>query len=200
MVNVIELAKENCPYHSEEMRGAYYDGFVRAAALVRAEALAEPELNLNCKSVQARLATVWGYVKAEAVKQEPIAWACIDADGSFMDALDRKHGAYQTPLYAAPVQPVKQEPYAYEFDLVLEGVDKVGYPILTKDAASIARMRENPNFSIKPLYAAPVSAKREWVELTDYEIGAVMDFGYATDSELENARDVIAAFKEKNNV
>ena len=37
MKSVIELAKENCPYHSEEMRGAYYDGFVRAAALVRAE-------------------------------------------------------------------------------------------------------------------------------------------------------------------
>jgi hypothetical protein len=36
-MNTIELAKENCPYHSEEMRGAYYDGFVRAAALVRAE-------------------------------------------------------------------------------------------------------------------------------------------------------------------
>ena len=42
------------------------------------------------------------------------------------------------------------------------------------------------------------SAKREWVELTDDEIGAVMDFGYATDSELENAHAVITAFKEKN--
>ena len=33
------------------------------------EALAQPEQNLNCKSVQARLATAWGYVKAE---QEPV--------------------------------------------------------------------------------------------------------------------------------
>ena len=41
--------------------------------------------------------------KAELEKQEPVAWAYIDADGSFMDALDRQHGAYQTPLYAAPV-------------------------------------------------------------------------------------------------
>ena len=40
--------------------------------------------------------------------------------------------------------------------------------------------------------------KREWVDLTDDEICAVMDFGYATDSELENAHAVIAAFKEKN--
>ena len=37
------------------------------------EALAEPELNLNCKSVQKRLATVWGYVKAEQAEQEPVA-------------------------------------------------------------------------------------------------------------------------------
>lgn len=37
-------------------------------------------------------------------EQEPVAWAYIDADGSFMDALDRQHGAYKTPLYAAPVR------------------------------------------------------------------------------------------------
>ena len=40
----------------------------------------------------------------EQAEQEPVAWAYIDADGSFMDALDRKHGAYQTPLYAHPVR------------------------------------------------------------------------------------------------
>ena len=57
------------------------------------------------------------------------------------------------------LQHVNQEPYAYEFDLV--GVDKVGYPILTKDAASIARMCENPNFSIKPLYSAPLQPVKQ---------------------------------------
>lgn len=31
--------------------------------------VAQPEQNLNCKSTQARLATAWGYVKAE---QEPV--------------------------------------------------------------------------------------------------------------------------------
>ena len=81
----------------------------------------------------------------QPVKQEPVAWAYIDADGSFMDALDRQHGAYQTPLYAAPV-----------------------------------------------------SAKREWVELTDDEI-----FDAYTSDAHENtpksfARAVIAAFKDKN--
>jgi len=38
-----------------------------------------------------------------APKQEPVAWAYFDADGTFMDALDRQHGAYQTPLHAEPV-------------------------------------------------------------------------------------------------
>jgi hypothetical protein len=49
MKTVIEMAKENCPYRSEEMRGAYYDGFVRAAALVRAEAYKNwnPDVTFN---------------------------------------------------------------------------------------------------------------------------------------------------------
>ena len=34
----------------------------------------QPDMNLNCKSVQKRLATVWGYVKAEQAEQEPVAW------------------------------------------------------------------------------------------------------------------------------
>ena len=79
---------------------------------------------------------------AGPVKQEPVAWAYIDADGSFMDALDRQHGAYQTPLYAAPV-----------------------------------------------------SAKREWVDLTEGEQEAIY-LKCNTPSEYTNA--VIAAFKEKN--
>ena len=41
---------------------------------------------------------------AEQAEQAPVAWGYFDADGSFMDALDRQHGSYQTPLYAAPVR------------------------------------------------------------------------------------------------
>ena len=47
-------------------------------------------------------------------------------------------------------------------------------------------------------FAAIVRAEREWVDLTDDEIAAVMDYGTATAKELEDARAVIAAFKEKN--
>lgn len=38
----------------------------------------------------------------EQAEQEPVAWAYMDADGSFMDALNHQHGAYQTPLYTTP--------------------------------------------------------------------------------------------------
>ena len=40
----------------------------------------------------------------QPVKQEPVMWAYVDANDSFIDALNRQHGAYQTPLYAAPVE------------------------------------------------------------------------------------------------
>ena len=38
----------------------------------------------------------------QMMEKEPVAWGYFDADGSFMDALDRQHGAYQTPLYTTP--------------------------------------------------------------------------------------------------
>ena len=51
-----------------------------------------------------------------------------------------------------------------------------------------------------PLYAAPVSAKREWVELTDDEILAIAIQYDAEEgiSDVEYGNRVIAAFKEKN--
>lgn len=33
---VIALARESCPYTSDELRGAFYDGFMKASALVAA--------------------------------------------------------------------------------------------------------------------------------------------------------------------
>ena len=40
------------------------------------------DLNLSCKSVQHRLATQWGYVKAEEVAEEREACAkLVEADG-----------------------------------------------------------------------------------------------------------------------
>jgi hypothetical protein len=37
MRDTIDMAREACPYTSVELRGAFYDGFVKAAALVRAD-------------------------------------------------------------------------------------------------------------------------------------------------------------------
>ena len=70
-------ALESCT--PEDTTTSYYVGkdydesAVYEAITALREALAEPELNLNCKSVQKRLATVWGYVKAEQAEQEPVA-------------------------------------------------------------------------------------------------------------------------------
>jgi hypothetical protein len=30
---IIEMARQFCPYYSEELRGAYYDGFIKASKL-----------------------------------------------------------------------------------------------------------------------------------------------------------------------
>lgn len=47
--------------HTQQLRQAIADRVVPALKA----ALSEPDLNLQCKSVQARLAMQWGYVKAE---------------------------------------------------------------------------------------------------------------------------------------
>jgi len=55
-----------------------------------------------------------------------------------------------------------------------------------------------PNFST-PLYAAPVSAKREWVDLSNDEIDELIRKWHSPDMGLlDFAWAVIAAFKEKN--
>ena len=89
-------------------------------------------------------------------------------------------------LYAAPVQPVKQEPVAWRYN---SNGDWIYKDRKVWDDA-------------EPLYTAPVDAKairaeREWVDLTDDEIaqavGSPLDEVYMADF-----RAVIAAFKEKN--
>jgi len=89
-----------------------------ALAAIR-EALAEPGMNLNCPSVQARLATIWGYVKAEQEKQYPVA-------------------------FKFPREPKPENAMGWTVDYGL-----------IRDIA------------LERIYAAPVSAKREWVDLTD---------------------------------
>lgn len=48
-----------------------------------------------------------------------------------------------------------------------------------------------------PFYAAPISAKREWVELTDDELKAALEV-HQVGLSVRIGRIAIAAFKEKN--
>ena len=63
------------------------------------EALVDPSPNFNCKSVQARLATAWGYVKVQP-EQEPVAWY-RDEDGIRI-YYETKCWDDAIPLYTAP--------------------------------------------------------------------------------------------------
>lgn len=69
------------------------------AAFNLEEALAEQDSGSVC----ARCGGIVYDPVIEQTEQKPVAWGCFDADGSFMDALDKQHGAYQTPLYASPI-------------------------------------------------------------------------------------------------
>jgi len=91
-----------------------------ATAALR-KALAEPELNLNCKSVQKRLATVWGYVKAEQAEQSQLADATLEPVAWFVQYKNRHEFVFGSkpesivdgvvePLYAAPL--AKQDTHA----------------------------------------------------------------------------------------
>ena len=84
----------------------------------------------------------------------------------------------------------KQEPVAWGCIIDDELVDFV--PTEQKD------INGNKGNYETPLYAAPVSAKREWADLTDYEIEELLFNRVSNDPLNEYARAVIAAFKEKN--
>ena len=68
------------------------------------KALAQPQDNLNCKSVQKRLATSWGYVKAQQ-QVEPVAWIHRYKTGAeqINTAPPETYvGWTHTPLYTTP--------------------------------------------------------------------------------------------------
>lgn len=87
------------------------DGWAEVGAMMdawRNANPAQPELNLNCKSVQKRLATSWGYAKAEQAEQEPVGrWNWNEAKFEWLTKFDY-HKHHMTPLYAAPVSIAKQ--------------------------------------------------------------------------------------------
>ena len=98
----------------------------------------------------------------------------------------------------------KHEPVAWAYEYGTDKSDAVNeirwYPNLTAlhkpkpEEGSLIR-------NVRPLYAAPVSAKREWVELTDDDINKCVYATFEdcpTSAERKLVSAVIAAFKEKN--
>ena len=101
------MTKEALKLALEALEICEKDGYIpvrltRESITVIKEALAQPDQNLNCKSVQARLATAWGYVKPE---QEPVAWLHTKIEGVAVPHrpadLD-KHPDRWEALYKAP--------------------------------------------------------------------------------------------------
>ena len=108
-------------------------------------------------------------------------------------------------------EPVKQEPVAFKFPREPKPENAMGWTVdygLIRDIAeAIGDQEFHPGYegieltliALEIIYAAPVSAKREWVELTDYEIVRLYAESPMCDSEMiDFARALIAAFKEKN--
>lgn len=123
----------------------------------------------------------------QLVKQEPVAYCCgfenTHPDG-WIDCKIFRDGEFTTPLYAAPVSAPKQEPVAW---MSWIDTDQEMNPL----HARLSGYEPKAYPKRVPLYTAKVSAKREWVDLTDDEI-------WDCDVNTANARRVIAAFKEKN--
>ena len=87
-------------------------------------------------------------------------------------------------------EPVKQEPVACpNLQPVINWLENGCDP---KEAAKELRIYQ------EQMKAAPVSEKREWVELTDDEVLECGGMDGADDWAFEFARAVIAKFKEKN--
>jgi hypothetical protein len=155
-MNIDELAKEAGFDHYLTVRD-FPKQLERFAALVceatKAEALAKSPVDYDQGFIdgfvdgfetqvaeQDHIANA-GKMIAEPVKQEPVAWAYIDADGSFMDALDRQHGAYQTPLYAAPVNAKDIRESALEEAAKVVETTKLSNWFQSDCAAAIRRMK-----------------------------------------------------------
>ena len=94
----LKLALEALNATESDCGGRAFEREQEAITAIK-EALADPSPNFNCKSVQARLATAWGYVKAQP-EQEPVAWY-RDEDGIRI-YYETKCWDDAIPLYTAP--------------------------------------------------------------------------------------------------
>jgi len=102
-------------------------------------------------------------------------------------------------------EPVKQEPVAW--CIGNEICAREDWACVISHDSFVGKGRAIPDSWVPLLYAAPVSAKLEWVDLTDDEIDLIEQQVYCRTTQkgrplgvyaVELVRAVIAAFKEKN--
>jgi len=124
----MQKALEALEYHTEQTRPIEK---TNEAITALREALAEPELNLNCKSVQKRLATSWGYVKAEQAEQEPLM------DYERINALreGEQNGAEDAYFFVRPENdtPTLRKMFCQGFERGFHKGLKYAAPVRTKD-------------------------------------------------------------------
>ncbi len=134
-----------------------------------------------------------GKPKADPVKQEPVGELVL-----VHRKVLNKLGIDDEVINIVARTPAQQEPVATEHPLVAyaesyEQIARSGSSGKVSALAVATDIRQN----MIPLTAAPVSAKREWVDLTDDELKAALEV-HQVGLSVWIGRIAIAAFKEKN--
>jgi hypothetical protein len=163
------------------------------------------------EALQQELATT----KESLMVQEPVAWMTHAHEPLPMFhrtyAAAKDWGANPMPLYTAPQPQPKQEPVAYLYTLeygqtvadTLVSLQQRNYPFGVCGADYLAKNDDGASYVRQtPLYDAP-QPQREWVGLTDYEIGvcctdAAMNKSEMVGGAITFARAIEAKLKEKN--
>ena len=106
---IISLARENCPYTKELLRGAYYEGFVKAANLIASHVYTKnhnPDVNFNDDGTFSLTLPDGDELRIIPPQQEPVVKYYGEklVKGSKVFALLDRDLAPDTLLYAAPVR------------------------------------------------------------------------------------------------
>ena len=148
----------------------------------------QSELNLNCKSVQKRLATSWGYVKAEQAECKECGAKQAQIDRLMLEYCPDEMTPEQMKEWGnnqRPAEQAEQEPVAWLENLTAPSV----HAVTDLKYCSVAQHERGDHLKYVPVYAAPVRTKN----LTDEELAKAAGFHELLPQELYIARAVIAA-------
>ena len=173
---------------------------IREALAEESSGTEQPDMNLNCKSVQARLATSWGYVKAEQPAQPQTDQSVTPEYLEWLDSIQPRHGvggneAWNAGVAWAKAQP-QQEPvafYVYKPTLPRGNLGSVSDGDLPWVYDQDPSSGFNARMLVMPITSPPAS--KPWVGLTDEEV-MVIAFDFDVPSLV--VRTVESKLKEKN--